>query len=75
MKRRDCPGSNAIPPLCPLEYDQWCPICGREMQVGDNGCIVRHPMRYAEMVEHLADVVTSVERGWWEPIWEQPVMQ
>lgn len=29
-------------------------------------------MRYAAIVEHMAHVVTELERGWWEPIWSQP---
>lgn len=70
MKRRACPGSGAIPPMCPDTPEQWCPICGRICSIGDDGCIVRHVMRYAAMVGHLAQVVTDLERGWWEPIWE-----
>lgn len=70
--RRSCPGSNAIPPMSPDSDDQWCPACGRTCVVGANGCIVRHPMRYGAMVEHLAAVVTEQERGWWDPIWAQP---
>lgn len=69
-KRLNCPGGGAIPPVSPDSPDQWCPICGRAYGVGDDGCIVRHPMRYDAMVTHLAEVVSSVERGWWEPIWE-----
>ena len=58
--------------MCPDAPDQWCPICGRACDIGDDGCVVRHPMRYAAIVTHLAEVVTSVEResGWWKPIWE-----
>ncbi|RDH75379.1 hypothetical protein DVS77_27140 [Mycolicibacterium moriokaense] len=32
-----------------------------EIGVGDNGCIVAHPMRYAAIVEHMAHVVTELE--------------
>ncbi|WP_281259662.1 hypothetical protein [Mycolicibacterium palauense] len=40
--------------------------------MGDNGCIVAHPMRYGAIVEHMAHVVTELECGWWELIWAQP---
>lgn len=70
--RRRCPGSDAIPPMCPGSGTQWCPFCGQEYGTGDNGCIVRHPMRYDRVVEHMAAVVTGEERGWWDPIWGQP---
>lgn len=72
LRRRACPGSDAIPPSPPDNPDQWCPICGRDMPVSNDGCIVRHGMSYAAMLGHLASVVTSLERGWWEPIWDQP---
>lgn len=70
--RKLCPGSDAIPSSPPDLADQWCPACGAEIGVGDNGCIVAHPMRYAAIVEHMAHVVTELERGWWGPIWAQP---
>ncbi len=65
--------------FAPLGLDQdgqWCPICGRDVHANDDAGIARHPMRYAEIVAHLAEVVTGVERTQcrWEPIWTRPMV-
>lgn len=62
--------------FAPMALDlepQWCPICGHDVRANDDGTIARHPARYADMVAYLAAVVTTLERGWWEPIWTRPM--
>lgn len=57
MRRRPCPGSGTLAPL-PLDSgNQWCPVCGHNYGAGDDGCIRRHPMRYASMLRHLGEIV------------------